>query len=69
MAMDDLERRTIEATITRCLRSKYSRPMGVSRAEEQAAFDRGFLTYVEYPSGHYVLTSAGQEFMSGVEFV
>jgi hypothetical protein len=67
--MDALERITLEATIRRCLRAKYARPINVSRIEEQAAFDRGFLRFVEYPSGHYHLTDAGREFLNGVEFV
>ncbi len=67
--MDDIERRSLQSTLRQCKRSSTCRPLGVSRADEQAAMQRGFLRWHEWPSGHYEVTDAGREFLSGVEYV
>lgn len=65
--METTERHLIEATLRRCNRQP-ARPMGVSRSDEKTAMDYGFLRFVEYPSGHYHITEAGQEFLNGVAY-
>lgn len=59
---DERLRRTLRAC-----RGQYCRPVHVSRDEEQAAIERGYLRFHEWPAGHYQVTERGQSFLAAGE--
>ena len=57
--MNDIENRTLAATLRRC-KGQICRPLGVSRGNEERAMQLGYLRFHEWPSGYYEITDAGR---------